>query len=309
MMLKKIDRQGNIFIGGICYALKDRDFKNIKRTLTEKEKNLIIYLKEAFCGSEKLQRHVRFLYEKGSMYRIYNGNLLFHGCIPLDRDGEFLHLGAANGAFGKGLMDICDKKAREGYFSKDIKIKKTGEDFLWFLWCGKNSPLSAREKIAAFERLLISEKVTHSEPKNSYYLIWKDGKIAEKILNEFGLHSTSSKIINGHIPVNKGEDPVKSDGRLILIDGGFCRAYHDVTGIAGYTLIYNADGMKLFAHNAFPGKVQVLNGKAMHEATEIVLEKRLKRMRIRDCDRGAEIREELCDLLVLLEKYKSGLSK
>ena len=306
MMLSRVDKDGKITLNGKIYPLKDEDFKSLSLALTEKEKNLMLYLKEAFLSSEKLQRHIKFLYEKGAMYRIYNNNLLFHGCIPLDSEGEFLKLPAADFAYGRNLMDICDRKARDGYYSTNEKIKQEGEDFLWFLWCGRNSPLSAREKIATFERLLIEDKETHKEEKNPYYRIWNDEKTAEKILNEFGLFGARSKIINGHIPVNKGESPIKANGRLILIDGGFCRAYHDVTGIAGYTLIYNADGMKLFAHSAFTGKERAISGEASHTPKEIILEKRAKRIKTRDSDRGGEIRDELCDLLTLLTKYKSG---
>lgn len=309
MLLAKVNNDGRVDINGQSYTIKDEDFTVQSYELTEKEKSLMLYLKEAFQRSEKLQRHIRFLYEKGSMYRISNGNLLFHGCIPLKNDGDFLKLSATDGASGKELMDICDRRAREGYYSANEEVKRQGEDFLWFLWCGRNSPLSAREKTATFERLLIDEKETHTEPKNAYYRVWDDSSIAEKILTEFGLQGASSRIINGHIPVNRGESPIKADGKVLLIDGGFCSAYHSLTGIAGYTLIYNAVGMKLFAHKAFRGKEEILNGIFPEPSSEIILDKRAKKIKIRDVDRGRKIRGELCDLLVLLEKYKSGNSE
>ena len=313
LLLERIS-DGTVLIGDKRYPLRDGYFPTVNKDspyeLTTRELEVMAYLKSAFMRSEKLQRHAAFLFEKGEMYTVFNRNLLFHGCIPLDDNGDFLALDAAEGKRGRELMDYCDRMARQGYFSKEgSPEKRRGKDFLWFLWCGKDSPLCARKKIATFERLLIDYKSTHEEPRNAYYLSWDDERIAKKILSEFSLDGTHSHIINGHIPVNKGEEPIKAGGRLIVIDGGFCRAFLSKTGIGGYTLIYNADGMRISAHEPFTGKENAVDNNADIISDTVIFEQVADKIRVRETDFGAVIRDKITDLMVLLRQYESGEMK
>lgn len=304
-------KEATVMIGGKEYRLLDNDLPTINErapyALTEEEKGIAEYYRAAFTSSERLQRHVSFLYRAGSIYRIYNGNLLFHGCVPLESDGSFMRLPSAGGLCGKALFDFCDREARCGFFGKaQSEKKKRGEDFLWFLGAGKNSPLFGREKMATFERFFLSDEDIKKEPKNAYYDLWDDRECAERILREFGLYGDGAHIINGHIPQNRGENPIKAEGKVIVIDGGFCSAYHKDGEIAGYTLIYNADGMRLCAHSPFKGRADAIknNGDILSEVE--IFETKKKSLRIRETDLGREIREEICDLAMLLREYQSG---
>ena len=311
LILEQIDKKrGTVRLGEKKYKLRDCDFPTIKDdpySLTNEEAAVMENLRVAFMRSERLNRQVKFLFEKGGMYTVYNNNLLYHGCIPMDEDGGFLALKAAEGKHGKALMDYCDKKARSGYFAKTgTAQRQAGKDFLWFLWCGKDSPLCARKKIATFERLLIEDKETWIEPKNAYYKSWDDEKIAVKILEEFGLSKHGTHIINGHLPVNKGESPLKANGRILVIDGGFCKAYHGSTGIGGYTLIYNADGMRLQAHEEFFDRADAIKNNADIISETIITENKADKMRVRETDKGVKIREKIADLMILIEEYEAG---
>ena len=315
LLLDKIDySRGTVMIEGREYPLRDSDFPTVDPAdpyrLTDAEREVMYYLKSAFMRSEKLGRHVRFLYERGEMYTVYNGNLLFHGCIPLTDEGEFMSFGFAEGKSGRALMDACDRLARQGYFAKEgSEAKRRGKDFLWFLWCGCDSPLCARKKITTFERLLVRDKSTWEEPKNTYYRTWSERETAEKILREFSLDGERSHIINGHIPVRSGEHPVKGGGRVILIDGGFCRAYQPTTGIAGYTLIYNAEGMRISAHEAFPGVEQAIEKNVDVVSDTVVFEHARDTLRVRDTDTGVKLKEKIRDLELLLAAYEDGSIK
>ena len=317
LFLDKIDTEkGTVVVEGKEYDLSDRDFPTLDSEspyeLTERETEVMWHLKNAFLRSEKLQRHAAFLFEKGEMYTVFNGNLLFHGCIPLDDKGDFLALDAAEGRSGKALMDYCDRMARQGYFAKEgSSLKRKGKDFLWFLWCGKDSPLCARKKITTFERLLIADKDTWYEPKNPYYSCWNDESIASRILAEFSLGGEGSHIINGHIPIkyNKGEDPVKANGKLIVIDGGFCKAYQSTTGIAGYTLIYNAEGIRISAHEPFLDKQNAIKNNADILSDTVVFEYASSKIKVRDTDNGRSISEKIEDLKLLLDAFECGSIK
>ena len=314
LILGQIDKsRGTVRLGDKEYPLRDCDFPTLlddPYALTEDEKAVMEYLRVAFMRSEKLNRQIKFIYEKGGMYKVYNNNLLYHGGIPMDEGGEFLPLPAGGGRCCRALMDYCDKMARVGYFAKEGSAERqAGKDFLWFLWCGKDSPLCARKKIATFERLLIDDKDAWVEPKNAYYRSWDDEKIAIKILKEFGLGSIGSHIINGHLPVHKGENPLKANGRILVIDGGFCKAYHGSTGIGGYTLIYNAEGMRLQAHEPFFDRADAIKNNADIVSQTVVFEHKADKMRIRETDRGAIIREKIADLMLLMKEYENGTIK
>ena len=311
LILEQIDKKrGTVKIGDKEYALRDCDFPtmgNDPYALTDEENRVMEYLRVAFMRSEKLNKQIRFIFDRGGMYTIYNNNLLYHGAIPMNDEGEFMSLEAAGGRSGRALMDYCDRMARTGYFAKDgSDERQLGKDFLWFLWCGKDSPLCARKKMATFERLLIDDKDAWVEPKNVYYKSWDNEEIAIKILREFGLDSIGSHIINGHLPVHRGENPIKANGRILVIDGGFCKAYHGSTGIGGYTLIYNADGMRLQAHEPFFDRADAIKNNADIVSQTIIFENKSDKMRIRETYRGSEIREKIADLMLLMAEYESG---
>ncbi len=317
MLLDKIDfSEGTVLIEGRKHPLKDTDFPTVDPEnpyeLTPGEQELITYLKNAFVRSEKLQNHIRFLFEKGEIYTIFNKNLLFHGAIPLNDDKSFMEFSFAGGKKGREFMDFCDRTARTGYFAREGTLaKQKGKDFLWFLWCGKDSPLSARKKTTTFERLLIDDPKTWEEPKNAYYSAWNDADVVQMILEEFSLGGEHSHIINGHIPVKykKGETPIKAGGKLILIDGGFCHAYQKTTGIAGYTLIYNADGMRISAHEPFRGIKNAIESNTDIISETVVFEKASDKIRVRDTDTGENIRGKITDLMTLVECYETGIIK
>lgn len=310
LLLEKI-KDNRITLYDKEYALPSKCFVTVSPNspykLTQDEEAVRKYLIRAFSSSEKLQRHISFLYKNGSIYKVYNRNLIFHGCIPMDNSGEFLPLDCAGGKCGLELMDFLDSMARQAFFAPvGTKEKDKALDFMWFLWCGKNSPLSGREKITTFERIFISDKNTHIEKKNPYYKVWENPSLAEKVLSEFGLSGVRSHIINGHIPVKKGENPIKAGGRLILIDGGFCHAFLGRTGIAGYTLIYNSDGMRISAHNPFPGIEAAVEKNADIAYDTVVFETAKKKIKVISTDEGTKIIDKISDLMSLKEAYEEG---
>jgi len=311
-LLHKIDIDSStVEIDDEKYPLRDNHFPTISAydpyKLTKGERAVILSLTRSFSHSERLKRHIDFLYERGSMYKIANGNLLFHGCIPLDENSELLKLPAAGGLSGRALMDYCDKTAREGYFSPEgSEARAYGKDYLWFLGRGKNSPLTAREKTTTFERLFLDDKQAQKEPRNAYYKAWENRKISEMILNEFGLSGKYSHIINGHIPVKKSENPIKDGGKLILIDGGFCSAYHKKTGIGGYTLIYNAEGMRIAAHAPFSGRDMAIKKNEDILSDVTVFEITEDKIKVKDTDEGKQIMERISDLGELISLFKTG---
>ena len=241
-----------------------------------------------------------------------NGNLLYHGCISVNEDGSFKNLkidGAEYG--GRKLLDRCDMLARHGGFSKDSAQKQYGLDAMWYMWSGAHSPLFGKDKMATFETYFIDDKNTHKEEKNPYYRLREDESLCRRILEEFGLDPETAHIINGHVPVKvkKGESPLKAGGRLIVIDGGFSKAYQTVTGIAGYTLIYNSHGLLLASHAPFVSTEKAIDDELdIHSATE-VLETEHNRVRVMNTDTGKKIREKISDLKLLLEAFRKGIIK
>ena len=249
ILLDKIDfEKGTVHIDGVDYPLTDTKFPIIDPKnpleLTPEEREIIHKLKKSFVHSEKLQKHVKFLFSKGSMFLKYNSNLLFHGCIPVDENQEFVKVNICGKILsGKKYLEELDRVCREGYFNKtDSERKERAIDYMWYLWCGPYSPLFGKDAMKTFERYFTNDKTLHKEVKNPYYSFYEDVNFIHKIFKEFGLNPEISHIVNGHVPVKekKGESPIKADGKLIVIDGGFSKAYQSETGLAGYTLIYNS---------------------------------------------------------------------
>ena len=252
--LKHINyEKGTINLNGVDYPLNDTNFPTVNPEnpleLLEEEAELLDKLQASFLGSEKLQKHMQLLFSKGGMYLKYNSNLLFHACIPMEPNGEFSELYVEDGYYkGKALLDKIDNIVRQAYYDrKNVEVNKKHRDFIWYLWAGRLSPLFGKDVMKTFERYFIDDKATHKETKNPYHKLVNDEKICDKIFEDFGLNPRTSHIINGHIPVKvkEGESPIKANGKLLIIDGGFSRAYQSTTGIAGYTLTYNSYGMKL----------------------------------------------------------------
>lgn len=308
-LLHRIDwDKQTIELDGKQYMLTEKDFPTINREdayrLSQEETEIIEELCMAFTNSAHLKQHVDFLYSKGSMYRNYNGNLLFHGCIPLDDSGNFQGI-MINGHIykGKSYLDYADKAVRRAYFSgceKDL-------DFMWYLWCGRKSPLSGRN-IKTFERTFIEDPSAWNEEADYYYQFYKTEKTCNMILREFGLFSPQSHIINGHTPVktSRGEQPVRANGKLLVIDGGFCRSYHKTTGIAGYTLIYNSHGMRIKAHKPFESVYAALRENKDIESVCEMVETEKERVMVQQTDSGKRLSEDIEWLKMLLNAYRDG---
>ena len=316
LLLDRIDYENRcVAIDGKTYPLADTDFPTVDPAdpyaLTPEESAVIDQLTASFRHSEKLQRHVRFLYSKGSLYKICNGNLLFHGCIPMDENGEF-HVFRLDGTgrSGKDFLDYADAAARKAYYYKNgTQEKMLGMDFLWFLWAGRHSPIFGRDRMTTFERRLIDDPAAWTEAKNAYYTLYENPEICDKILKEFGLEGPHCHIINGHVPVKarKGESPVKAGGKLIVIDGGFCKAYQPTSGIAGYTLFSNSYSMSIVAHQPFAGRKRAIRENDDISSSTTLFEHRERRQKIQDTDTGAELQRQIDDLLLLLDAYHDGV--
>ena len=315
LLLDKIDyEKKSITIDGKTYSMKDIEFPTVNPedpyALSPEEEQVMERLRQAFLKCDKLQKHVRFLFSHGGLYKVYNSNLLYHGCMPMDEDGNFNALTIDRERYsGKALYDILDQYARKGYYSKHNPAEmQRGQDMIWYIWEGSNSPVFGKDKMATFERYFIEEKETHTETKNSYYKLLDNEDIINKILSEFGLDSKHSHIVNGHVPVElkKGESPIKCGGKLLIIDGGFSKAYQGKTGIAGYTLVANSHGMRLVAHEPF----ESVESAILHEtdifSDSVILETSNSRISVADTDGGAEIKETIHQLEVLLQAYRDG---
>ena len=316
--LKHIDyKKGTINLNGVEYPLNDTNFPTINPEnpleLLEEEAELLDKLQASFLGSEKLQKHMQLLFAKGGMYLKYNSNLLFHACIPMEPNGEFSELFVEDGYYkGKALMDKIDNIVRQAYYDrKNVEVNKKHRDFIWYLWAGRLSPLFGKDVMKTFERYFIDDKKTHKEIKNPYHKLINDEEVCDKIFEEFGLNPKTSHIINGHIPVKvkEGESPVKANGKLLIIDGGFSRAYQSTTGIAGYTLTYNSYGMKLASHLKFISKEAAIKDGTDMISSHIIVETKSKRMKVKDTDIGKSIQTQINDLKKLLKAYRIGLIK
>ena len=314
LLLDKINyEKKTVRIGDREYALKDTDFPTVNPAcpyeLTEGEALVCVRLQHAFMKCEKLQRHVRFLYAKGGLYKIYNGNLLYHGCVPLNEDGSFMAVEVCGKSYsGKALYDILEHYARRGYYAKDSEERATGQDMIWYIWAGPGSPVFGKAKMATFESYLVMEKEAHREQKNSYYSLYEKEETVNAILEEFGLDTQGAHIVNGHVPVEQihGESPLKCGGKLLVIDGGFSKAYQKKTGIAGYTLVCNSRGLWLAAHEPFESAEAAVKNESDIFSDFYEVESFSRRKLVADTDIGVELRERIYYLEQLLEAYREG---
>ena len=315
LLLDRIDFETKtINIGGKVYPLEDCDFPTIDPadpyTLTDEELHVIEQLTDSFRHSEKLQRHVRFLYSKGGLYKVYNSNLLFHGCIPMNEDGSLMSFSIGGKVrSGQEFLDYADKTARKAYYDElGTPEREFGMDFLWWLWAGRNSPIFGRDRMTTFERRFIKDESTWTEPKNAYYRYYEDPAVCDMLLAEFGLTGKHRHIINGHVPVKvkKGESPIKGGGRLIVIDGGFSKAYQSTSGIAGYTLIFNSHHFRIVSHQPFVGKQAAIRQHHDIQNEHVIFEKMNTRMKISETDEGKELQRQVDELTMLLNAYRSG---
>lgn len=309
LLLHKIDRNSyTVAIDGRVWEIKELPLPTVggedAYALTPEEGQVIAGLRTAFTHSLRLHEHVRFLYERGWMYRVFNGNLLFHGCVPLNEDGSFLQKTLEGKTLsGRAFMDYCDQMARRAFHKGDRRAL----DFMWYLWCGTDSPVCGRQ-IKTFARAFIADEDSWHEPRNPYYTWYNSEDKCREILAAFGLTGEECRIVNGHTPVrvSHGESPLKANGRLVVIDGGFCRAYQKTTGIAGYTLIANSHGMRLMSHQPFTSLQDAqANGTDIHsQSYEFAAYP--KRRYVRDTDHGRAMKERMDDLVELLDACRAG---
>ncbi|MBO5451903.1 MAG: fructose-1,6-bisphosphatase [Lachnospiraceae bacterium] len=316
LLLDKIDyEKKTVRIDGVDYPMKDTDFPTVDPNdpyrLSPEEEEVMERLRQAFRRCDKLQKDIRFLFSKGSMYKIYNSNLLFHGCVPMDEEGNFLKVNLFGKEYaGKALYDALDNYARKGFYgTRDSDEKRKGQDIIWYIWAGPKSPVFGKEKMATFERYFLDDKETHKEKKNAYYRLYDREDILNKILVEFGLSTEKSHIINGHVPVEQknGESPVKCGGKLLVIDGGFSKAYQSKTGIAGYTLVANSYGMRLVSHEPFESAEAAIKNESDIFSDSIIVETTPVRQRVADTDIGNELRVQIHQLEELLGAYREGI--
>lgn len=311
-LLHRMDlEKGTITIDGRECPLKDTNFPTVNMedpyTLTPEEEEIMERLEKAFLSCEKLQEHARFLLTKGGLYKVYNKNLLYHGCVPLDEDGRFKEALIYGKKYsGKALYEKLDSYIRKGFFAVNKEEREKGKNIMWYIWLNPNSPLFGKDKMATFERYLVDDEQAGKETKNPYYRYIDDEKVVDSILQEFGLSSEDAHIINGHVPVKKGEQPVKCNGKVFVIDGGLSKAYHKETGIAGYTLIYNSHGMILVSHYPFESAEQAILNETDIHSENMTIQRSLYRQTVGDTDAGKEMKETIADLEKLLEAYRSG---
>lgn len=317
LLLDKINHQrGVLTIDGQDFELIDNSFPTVDPEspyeLTNRERLLMDRLGQTFRDSGKLQAHVRFLYAKGSMYIVYNGNLLYHGCIALNEDGTFVELKLKDqNVSGKAYFDRVERLARQGYFAVDPDKRQYGQDAMWYLWSGARSPLYGKNKMATFERYFVKDKKTHAETQNPYYRLRDEPQVIDRILVEFGMDPATARIINGHVPVKvrQGQSPIKAGGRLLVIDGGLAKAYQQQTGIAGYTLISNSRGLLLAEHKPFESAQKAIQDEIDLDSRTEIIATYQRRMRVVDTDKGEEIRRRIRALHALLDAYRTGLIK
>lgn len=317
-LLEKIDFERGVFIlDGKEYEMRDTCFPTIDPKnpykLTEEEQELVHKIHHSFVSSEKLKKHMRCLFTYGGMYLVANSNLLFHASVPLNADGSMKHVKIGKKEYwGKKLLDKVDQLIRTAYFDDDdTEEKRFAMDYIWYLWCGKDAPPFDKDKMATFERYFLKDKELHKETKGHYYTLRNEEKICDMLLEEFGVTGQHMHIINGHVPVKiiKGENPIKANGKLLVIDGGFSKAYQPETGIAGYTLVYHSHGMQLVQHDPFTSTQKAIEEGLDIKSTTFVIEFNSQRMMVKDTDKGKELITQIKDLQKLLVAYRNGFIK
>ena len=318
LLLHHIDlKKGTIRLGTTDYPLRDTylptlDMRDPYR-LSVEEEELIYKLKHSFESSEKLKKHMRCLFTHGAMYQVCNSNLLVHASIPMNPDGSFKQIKIQNNYYaGRALMDRVDQLVRTAYFQTGSQEEcEFAHDFIWYLWCGPDSPLFDKSRMATFERCFLEAPETHEEEKGAYYTLRNEEAICDQILDEFEVTGPHRHIINGHVPVRsiRGENPIKANGKMIVIDGGFSKPYHPQTGIAGYTLVYHSRGFQLVQHEPFESAAKAIAEGLDIKSTTIVVELSSHRQLVRDTDKGRDLQAQISDLQKLLFAFRSGIIK
>ncbi len=318
-LLHKIDFERGVFMyEGKEYDLRDTNLPTIDPAhpylLTDEERELVDKIHASFVNSEKLKKHMRCLFTYGGMYLVCNSNLLYHASVPLNEDGSFKHVRIGKKEYwGRNLLQKTDQLIRTAYFEEEgSKDKRFALDYVWYLWCGPDAPSFDKDKMATFERYFIADKALHKETKGHYYTLRNEADVCDRILEEFGVKPDShSHIINGHVPVKtiKGEKPIKANGKLLVIDGGFSKAYQPETGIAGYTLVYHSRGLQLVQHDPFQSRQKAIEEGQDIKSTTFVIEFNSQRMMVKDTDKGLELTTQIQDLKKLLVAYRTGFIK
>ena len=311
MLLNHVNfEKGTVSISGKEYPMLDMNFPTVDPKdplrLTAEEEELLNTLALSFKHSELLHRHIKFLYSHGALYKCCNSNLLYHGCIPMKKDGSFEEMVIDGVSYsGKALMDFIDQRIQKAYFLPETDPEKAKcRDFIWYLWCGAKSPVFGKDRMTTFEHYFVEDKATHKENMNPYYRLSQEEEYCDKILKEFGLPTKGSHIINGHVPVKikDGETPVKAGGKLYVIDGGLSKAYQSKTGIAGYTLIYNSHHLALAEHKSFDPTKE-------NTPKVSIVEKMKRRVMVADTDMGVILAAQIEDLKELVHAYREGILK
>lgn len=314
-LLHRIDfKNGTIKLGRTSYKMLDMNFPTVDPghpyEFTPQEADMLERLQHAFTSCEKLQQHMKFLLRRGNLYKVYNDNLLYHGCVPMNKDGSLKEVTLYGKTYkGKALYDALENYIRKGFVADDEEEREKGRALMWWVWLHEDSPLFGKAKMATFERYFLAEKETHKEGKNPYYMLYEKEETVDRILKEFGLAGKKdAHIVNGHVPVKEkdGENPVKCNGKLFVIDGGFSKAYQKETGIAGYTLIYNSYGLILAAHQPFESTEAAIAAESDIHSDRRIVERVTTRKRVGDTDNGKELAERVSELEKLIKAYRAG---
>ena len=312
-LLHLVDFERGVFVyEGKEYPLRDVNFPTVDPAdpyrLSDEERELMHRIHSSFMNSEKMKKHMRCLFTYGGMYLVCNSNLLYHASVPLNADGSFKHVRIGQKEYwGRKLLKKTDQLIRTAYFDEDGAL-----DYVWYMWCGPDAPSFDKDKMATFERYFVADKTLHKETKGHYYALRNEAEVCDRILEEFGVKpGPHSHIINGHVPVKtiKGEKPIKADGKLLVIDGGFSKAYQPETGIAGYTLVYHSHGLQLVQHEPFQSRQKAIEEGQDIKSTTLVVEFNSQRMMVKDTDKGSELVTQIQDLMKLLVAYRTGLIK
>ena len=318
-LLHLVDFERGVFVyEGKEYPLRDVNFPTVDPAdpyrLSDEERELMHRIHSSFMNSEKMKKHMRCLFTYGGMYLVCNSNLLYHASVPLNADGSFKHVRISQKEYwGRKLLKKTDQLIRTAYFDEDGSDEKLfALDYVWYMWCGPDAPSFDKDKMATFERYFVADKTLHKETKGHYYALRNEAEVCDRILEEFGVKpGPHSHIINGHVPVKtiKGEKPIKADGKLLVIDGGFSKAYQPETGIAGYTLVYHSHGLQLVQHEPFQSRQKAIEEGQDIKSTTLVVEFNSQRMMVKDTDKGSELVTQIQDLMKLLVAYRTGLIK